>query len=288
MSLTGAAKLAGIIGWPVDQSLSPRLHGYWLNELGIDGALVPLPVRQEYFSVVIRALMKAGFKGVSVTIPHKEAAFAVCHDSDLAARAAGAANLLIFHDNGRIEGRNTDASGLAASLRENLGANALGGKSAVILGAGGAARAAAVALHDLGAGEIRIVNRTRSRADQLVSAVSPHITPRLTVFEEKDWSKAANGAALVVNTTSAGMKGTASLNIGLDPLPKTAVICDIVYNPLETTLLKRARAAGFATVDGLGMLMHQAVPAFAAFFGVEPKVTPALRRHLEEALRSGT
>jgi shikimate dehydrogenase len=287
MSLTGAARLAGIIGWPVAQAFSPRLHGYWLNEMKIDGALVPLPVRPEDFSIVVRALMKAGFKGVSVTIPHKEAAFAICHDCDHAARAAGAVNLLIFHDSGRIEGRNTDAGGLAASLRNNLGRESLRGKFAVILGAGGAARAAAVALNDLGAAEIRIVNRSRGRAEQLATALMPHIAANLTVFDSKDWPKAAQGVALVVHATSAGMKGAPSLDLALDPLPRTAVICDIVYNPLETPLLKRARSAGFLTVDGLGMLMHQGVPAFAAFFGVEPKVTPALRRHLEEALTSG-
>jgi len=285
MSLSGTAKLAGIIGWPVAQAFSPRLHGYWLNEMGIDGALVPLPVRPEDFSIVIRGLMKAGFKGVSVTIPHKEAAFAICHETDLAARVAGAVNLLIFRDNGRIEGRNTDASGLAAALRENLDAGALKGKAVVILGAGGAARAAVVALHDIGAGEIRIVNRSRGRADQLAAALSPHVKPRLVVFD--DWSKAAQGAALVVHSTSAGMKGAPSLDIAFDALPKDAVICDIVYNPLETPLLKRARAAGYKTIDGLGMLMHQGVPAFEAFFGVTPKVTPSLRKNLEEALNSG-
>jgi shikimate dehydrogenase len=287
MSLSGAAKLAGIIGWPVSQAFSPRLHGFWLNEMGIDGALVPLPVRPEDFSIVIRALMKAGFKGVSVTIPHKEAAFAICHEADLAARAAGAVNLLIFHEDGRIGGRNTDASGLTASLRENLGADAMRGKTAVILGAGGAARAVAVALHDLGASEVRIVNRSRMRADQLAAALSQHVAPKITVFDQKDWPRAAQGVALVVHATSAGMKGTPSLDFSLDPLPKTAAICDIVYNPLETPLLKRARAAGFKTIDGLGMLMHQGVPAFQAFFGVEPGVTPALRRYLEEALVRG-
>jgi shikimate dehydrogenase len=285
MSLSGTAKLAGIIGWPVAQAFSPRLHGYWLNEMGIDGALVPLPVRPEDFSIVIRGLMKAGFKGVSVTIPHKEAAFAICHKTDLAARVAGAVNLLIFRDNGRIEGRNTDASGLAATLRENLDAGALKGKAIVILGAGGAARAAVVALHDIGAGEIRIVNRSRGRADQLATALSAHVKPNLVVFD--DWSKAAQGAALVVHSTSAGMKGAPSLDIAFDALPKDAVICDIVYNPLETPLLKRARAAGYKTIDGLGMLMHQGVPAFEAFFGVTPKVTPSLRKNLEEALNSG-
>jgi shikimate dehydrogenase len=284
MSLTGAARVAGIMGWPVAQALSPRLHGFWLEELGIDGALVPLAVRPEDFSVVARGLMKAGFKGSSVTIPHKEAAFAICHDCDLAARAAAAVNLLIFHDDGRIEGRNTDATGLAASLRENLGADCVRGKIAVLLGAGGAARAGVVALHDLGAAEIRILNRTKSRAEQMAAALAGQVKPKLTVHDEQDWPRAAADAALVVHTTSAGMKGAPSLDIDLGVLPKTAAVCDIVYNPLETPLLARARAAGLATVDGLGMLMHQGVPAFHAFFGIEPKVTPALRRHLEEAL----
>lgn len=286
MSLTGAARIAGIMGWPVAQAFSPRLHGFWLEEMGIDGALVPLAVRPEDFSTVVRGLMKAGFKGSSVTIPHKEAAFAICHDCDLAARAAGAVNLLIFHDDGRIEGRNTDATGLAASLRENLGADVVRGKTAVLLGAGGAARAAVVALHDLGASEVRILNRSRGRADQLAAALGPQVRPKLTVYDDKDWPRAASSAALVVHTTSAGMKGAPSLDIDLAALPKGAAICDIVYNPLETPLLKRARDAGLRTVDGLGMLMHQGVPAFQAFFGVEPKVTPALRRHLEDALRA--
>lgn len=286
MNLTGAARIAGIMGWPVSQAFSPRLHGFWLNEMGIDGALVPLAVKPEDFSTVVRGLMKAGFKGSSVTIPHKEAAFALAHDCDLAARAAGAVNLLIFHENGRIEGRNTDATGLAASLRENLGANFVRGKPAVLLGAGGAARAAVVALHDLGASEVRILNRTRSRAEQLADALAKEVTPKLVVLDDADWPKAASGAALLVHTTSAGMKGAPSLDLDLSALPKDAAVCDIVYNPLETPLLKQARTARLRTVDGLGMLMHQGVPAFEAFFGVRPNVTPGLRAHLEEALRA--
>ncbi len=285
MSLTGAARIAGIMGWPVAQAFSPRLHGFWLRELGIDGALVPLAVKPEDFSTVVQGLIKGGFKGSSVTIPHKEAAFAICHDCDLAARVAGAVNLLIFHDSGRIEGRNTDATGLAASLRETLGADCVRGKAAVLLGAGGAARAAVVALHDLGAAEVRILNRTHLRADQLAAALSGHVKPKLIVYGEADWARAAAGAALLVHTTSAGMKGAAPLDIDLTALPKDAAVCDIVYNPLETSLLGRARGLGLRTVDGLGMLMHQGVPAFEAFFGVSPKVTPALRQHLEEALR---
>jgi shikimate dehydrogenase len=281
MNLTGAGRIAGIIGWPVAQALSPLLHGFWLTEHKIDGALVPLPVRPEHFAVVVTALMKAGLRGASVTIPHKEAAFALAHETDLAARAAFAANLLIFHDNGRIEGRNTDATGLAASLREELGD--LAAKPAVLLGAGGAARAAVVALQECGASEIRILNRTKSRANLLVAELSPHIKSKLIAVDS--WPVAAKDAALVVNTTSAGMKGAPSLDLSLDQLPKDAAVCDIVYNPLETPLLRDARTRGLRTVDGLGMLMHQAVPAFEAFFGVTPKVTPALRRHLEGALR---
>ncbi len=287
MSASGAARLAGIVGWPVAHSLSPRLHGYWLNELGIDGIYVPLPVRPEDFSLVVRALMKTGFKGVNVTIPHKEAAFALCHDCDLAAQIAGAANLLIFHGDGRIEGRNSDAAGLAASLREHLGPDALRDKPVLVLGAGGAARAVVVALHDLGAGEIRIVNRSRSRVEQLAMALSPHVAPRIRIFAPTDWSQAAEGAVLAINATSLGMTGAPSLDLPLHVLPKDAWICDIVYNPLETEFLRRARSAGFRTIDGLGMLMHQGVPAFAAFYGGNAKVTPALRQDLEKALRRG-
>ena len=287
MTITGAARVAGIIGWPVSQAFSPRLHFYWLQEMGIDGALVPLAVRPEDFSVVVRGLMKAGFRGCSVTIPHKEAAFAICHACDLAARAAGAVNLLIFHADGRIEGRNTDATGLAESLREDLGSECVRGKIGIVLGAGGAARAAAVALHDLGAAEIRILNRNRSRADQLAAALAPQLAPRLTVFDMADWAKAAKNVALVIHTTSAGMKGAPSLEIDLQALPKTASLCDIVYNPLQTPLLMKARTIGLHTVDGLGMLMHQGVPAFEAFFGATPAVTPGLRAHLEKALHDG-
>ena len=139
---------------------------------------------------------------------------------------------------------------------------------------------------DLGAAEVRIFNRTHLRADQLAAALAGHVKPKLVVYGEADWARAASDAALLVHTTSAGMKGAPSLDLDLAALPKDAAVCDIVYNPLETPLLARARAAGLRTVDGLGMLMHQGVPAFAAFFGVAPQVTPALRRHLEEALRA--
>lgn len=280
MSISGKAKLAGVTGWPVAHSLSPRLHGHWLAAHGIDGAYVPLAIRREDFARSIDALARTGFAGVNVTVPHKEAAFAIAHHLDEAARAAGAVNLLLFHD-GRIEGRNTDALGLAASLSEELGKNALTGKDVAILGAGGAARAAVLALASLGARSIRILARNKARAETLARAVKAPVTV-------SPWNaQSLSGIALVVNATSAGLRGENALDLSLEALPVTAVVCDLVYNPLETELLQRARASGHRTVDGLGMLMHQAVPAFAAFYGETPLVTPALRAELKKALARG-
>jgi shikimate dehydrogenase len=280
--MSGQTRLAGVVGWPVSHSLSPRLHGHWLKEYRVDGSYVALPVAREDFSTVLRTLQNDGYRGVSVTVPHKEAAFAVAHRLDAAAKASGAVNQLIFHTDGTIEGLNTDAPGLAASLRE--AEVSLSGKPAILLGAGGAARAAVLALTGLGAREIRILNRDKHRADVLVSNLSSSCDVDLVPMVLDDWRKVAGDTALVVNATSAGMKDIPSLDVALEALPKTAAVCDIVYNPLETGLLKRARAMHLKTVDGLGMLMHQAVPAFKAFFGVEPKVTSALRRELESAL----
>jgi shikimate dehydrogenase len=284
MSLTGAAKLAGVVGWPVTHSLSPRLHAYWLAEYKVDGAFVPLAIRREDFSAALNGLRLAGFRGVNVTVPHKEAAFAVAHAADAAASTAGAANLLTFESDGRILARNTDSTGLTAQLAESLGPAALKGKCAVLLGAGGAARAAVLALETLGASEIRIVNRNGARAGALAAALQPNIKARLAASDLTQWKSAAQGADIVVNATSAGMKGNPPLVLGLEAMAKDAVVCDLVYNPLETDLLKHAKAQGHKTVDGLGMLLHQAVPAFEAFFGVTPKVTPGVRSILEKAL----
>jgi len=287
MSISGKAKLAGVVGWPVAQSLSPAMHTYWLAEHGIDGAYVPLPVRPEDFATVLRGLRLAGFRGVSVTVPHKEAAFAFVHRCDDAARAAGAVNQLVFHADGTIEGLNTDMPGLRASLEDTLGGG-LNGAAAVLLGAGGASRAAVLALDSLGAGEIRILNRNRERAASLASALAPAAKARLVPLGLTDWPAASRDAALVVHATSAGMKGTPPLDLALDTLPGTAAVCDIVYNPLQTELLMRAKARGLMTIDGLGMLMHQGVAAFHAFYGTEPKVTSELRKALEKALAHGS
>ena len=277
--ISGKAKIAGVVGWPIGHSLSPVLQGYWLDELALDGALVPLAARVEDFSRVIDGARRAGFRGVNVTVPHKEAAFALAHRNDVLAVAAGAANLLVFTDTG-IEGRNTDAIGLAESLREHIGE--LNGKGAVLLGAGGAARGAVLALEALGAGTIHLLNRDVHRAKTLAASFSKNA--KLMPGALTDWNAVAGDAALVVNSTSAGMGSNPPLAIDLGVLRKEAAVCDIVYSPLETALLKDAAARGHVTIDGLGMLMHQAVPSFEAFFGVKPKVTKGLRAALVKAL----
>ncbi|HEX3753892.1 MAG TPA: shikimate dehydrogenase [Rhizomicrobium sp.] len=283
MMLTGKGRIAGIIGWPVMHSVSPVLHGYWLAEHGIDGAMVPFAVKAEDFAAVIDGLRRAGCVGVNVTVPHKQAAFALAEVLDLAARDAGAVNLLIFRD-GRIEGRNTDSIGLSESLRESLGNGALAGKTAVLLGAGGAARGAVLALESQGAARIHLLARDGGRAKRLAVALAPLVRAELLPGDLTEWNKTAAQAALLVNATSAGMKGNPPLDLDLGPLPRDAAVCDIVYNPLETELLGQAAARGHKTIDGLGMLMHQAVPSFEAFFGVRPKVTQKLRAALVEAL----
>lgn len=284
MKISGSALLAGVIGWPVSHSLSPLLHSHWLTEYGVDGAFVPLAVERQNFSAALRGLRVCGFRGVNVTVPHKEAAFAIAHDCDPEAKATRAANLLLFADDGRIEARNTDSRGLAANLSETLGAGALTGKRAILVGAGGAARATARALDSLGASEICILNRTPARAERLIRDLAPSTKAKLVIARLEEWPQAAKGAALLVNATSAGMKGSAPLDLPLEAVDAGTSVCDLVYNPLETPLLKAARGRALKTVDGLGMLMHQAVPAFEAFYGHRPAVTPALRRVLEKAL----
>jgi shikimate dehydrogenase len=282
--LTGAGKIAGVVGWPIRHSLSPLLHGYWLDELKVDGALVPLGVPREDFARTVLALRRAGFTGVNVTVPHKEAAFALAHVTNAAAQMAGAANLLIFHADGRIEGRNTDAVGLKESLREDMGS--LQGKTVLLLGAGGAARGALLALNELGAAKVHILNRHADKAAMLARALQPVVQCKLLPESLAHWGAVAGAADLIVNTTSAGMKGHAPLELDLAALRGTATVLDIVYNPLQTELLKQAKARGLAAIDGLGMLMHQAAPSFEAFFGVRPNVTAGLRAHLEKALHA--
>ena len=277
--MTGELKLAAVIGWPVRQSVSPVLHSHWLKEHGIKGAYVALPIEPSNFGRCVAALPLMGFAGASVTVPHKEAAFALVSSLDEDSRATGAVNTLVF-DRDKVAGMNTDVRGFAASLSETLGEDAARKGPVAVLGAGGAARAIVLALQRAGSKEIRIVNRTPARADGLARAADGSVR----VMPWGEWKTALAGVGLLVNTTSLGMTGRPPLEIALDHLPEHAAVADIVYNPLETGLLGAAKARGHRTMDGLGMLMHQAVPAFAAWFGVTPKVTPELRAELERAL----
>ena len=274
------AKLAAVIGWPVRQSVSPVLHSHWLKLHRIKGAYVALPIEPANFGRCIAALPLMGFAGASVTVPHKEAAFALVSSLDEDSRATGAVNTLVFKGD-EVVGMNTDVRGFAASLSETLGADAARRGPAAVLGAGGAARAIVLALRRAGSPEIRIVNRTPARSETLARSAGGAIRP----VPWGDWKAAFEDAALLVNATSLGMTGKPPLEVALDHLPRDASVADIVYNPLETDLLRAAKARGHATMDGLGMLMHQAVPAFAAWFGVTAKVTPELRAELERAVR---
>lgn len=273
VALSGRARLAGVMGWPVAHSRSPRLHGFWLRQYRIDGAYLPLAVRPDSFAAAVRALPLLGFRGTNVTVPHKEAALAAMDRVTDSARRIGAVNTILVDSEGRLEGWNTDGFGFLESLRaQRPGWQATAGP-AVLLGAGGAARAIAVALADAGAPEIRLVNRTVERAERLAREIGGPFR----IFGWPDRAAALAGAALLVNTTILGMTGQAPLDLVLDRLPPEAVVNDIVYAPLETPLLAAARGRGNPTVDGLGMLLHQARPGFAAWYGVEPEVSPALR-----------
>lgn len=276
MMITGKARLAGVMGWPVSHSRSPRLHGYWLERHGIDGAYLPLAVRPEHLADALRALPKLGFRGCNLTVPHKEAAMTIVDRVDDTARRIGAINTVIVEADGSLTGRNTDAPGFIANLVQGAPGLRLDGASALVLGAGGAARGVIAGLIEAGVVEIKLTNRSPDKTNALTRAFEPYVVPL-------PWDQRADrldDIDLLVNTTSLGMQGQPPLDIALDGLSRKAVVTDIVYAPLETALLARARARGNVVVDGLGMLLHQAVPGFAAWFGVTPEVTEELRRHV--------
>jgi shikimate dehydrogenase len=272
---SGHARVAGIAGWPVTYSRSPRLHGFWLQRYGIDGAYIPLPIRPGEFAIAMRGLLAAGFAGANVTIPHKISAFDICDTIDDTARRAGAVNTLVFQD-GKIAGSNTDGYGFVANLHAHGVDPATG--PVLLLGAGGSARAVAAALLDEGA-SVTVVNRTRARAEGLAREI-----PGLRIAEWDARVPALADHALVVNTTPLGMIGHTPLDLDLSHAPASLVVADNVYVPLETPLLAAARARGLRCVEGLGMLLHQAVPGFRAWFGVEPRVDEELRRFVASDL----
>ena len=273
MTISGKAKLAGVMGWPVGHSRSPRLHGYWLEHYGIDGAYVPLAVPPDRIEQAIRALPALGFRGCNVTVPHKEAAYRTVDRLDATAKRMGAVNTIVVGEDGLLEGRNTDGFGFIENLKSGAPGWTAADGPALVIGAGGAARAVVASLLDEGAPQVWLVNRTRARAEELASDIGRAI-------EVADWvsrETLLEGAALVVNTTTQGMAGQPPLDLDLRALRGSAVVTDIVYTPLMTPLLSAAQARGNRVVDGIGMLLHQARPGFAAWFGREPEVTEGLK-----------
>jgi shikimate dehydrogenase len=281
-ALSGAARVAGVIGWPIAHSLSPRLHGFWLDRYRVDGAYVPLAVKPGVLGRALSGLSALGFAGANITIPHKEDACALVDEvSDLALRI-GAVNTIVVRSDGRLFGTNTDAFGFIANLEAGCPGWRADAGAAVLLGAGGASRAIAVALIDAGAPALISVNRDQARAERLAADLGG------APVRVQPWARrteALAGAGLLVNATSLGMAGKPPLDLDLAALPADAIVTDIVYAPLFTPLLAAAAARGNRTVDGLGMLLHQARPAFQAWFGIDPEVSSELRRHVEQSLR---
>ena len=272
--------MAGVMGWPVMHSRSPKIHNYWLAKHGLAGVYVPLAIQADGLRAALRALPAVGFAGCNLTIPHKEAAFEVVDRVDPVAKRIGAINCVVVAPDGTLEGRNYDGFGYIQSILEAWPEWRADAGPVTVIGAGGAARAVLVSLADQGVKEIRLVNRTPARADALAQEFGP---PVKTVPWD-DRHAALDGAAMLVNTTSQGMAGQPALDLALDKLTASALVSDIIYIPQETPLLAAARQRGNRTVNGLGMLLHQARPAFHAWFGVMPEVTAELRAMIEATI----
>jgi shikimate dehydrogenase len=269
--------LAGLMGWPVMHSRSPKLHNYWLGRHGLAGTYLPLAIKAEGLRAALRALPALGFSGCNLTIPHKVAALDIVDRVDPVARRVGAVNTVIVAGDGSLEGRNTDAFGFAESVREAQPTWRADLGPIVVSGAGGGARAVLVSLIDQGAREIRLVNRTQARGEALARELGGPI--KTVAWEQR--KATLDGAAMLINATNQGMVGETPLDLSLDTLPVSALVADIVYIPRETPLLAAARKRGNPVVNGLGMLLHQARAAFQAWFGIMPEVTPELRAMIE-------
>lgn len=276
MSEIKIQKLAGVMGWPISHSLSPQLHGFWLDHYGIDGAYVPLAVSPANIQSALRNLPKLGFAGTNVTVPHKEAALDIVDTLDPVAKRIGAVNTVFVQPDGSLHGTNTDAFGFLENLKNGAPDWDASKGPCVVLGAGGAARAVVAALVDGGVADVRLINRTLERAQKVAGEIGGPIS----VYGWNKASELLDGAALVVNTTTLGMAGQPPMELDLEVLGNEAVVTDIVYTPLITPLLGKARARGLKIVDGLGMLLYQAVPGFEGWFGHRPEVSPDLRNHI--------
>lgn len=278
MRLRNGAPVAGVVGRPIVHSLSPLLHNSWLKAAGASGYYVPFSPAADRFAPFVEGLRGGVIRGLNVTLPFKEEALRLADTADVAARAAGAANLLLFDGDGRIEARNTDGVGLLAAFEEQAPMFHVKHGPVVILGAGGAARGAAATLNTAGCPALRIVNRTRDRGEALADEFGAE------VFDLGHAAAAFDGANAIINATSAGLAGNPPVAWPLGAAPEHAVIMDMVYAPLATDLLKAARARGLRAVDGLAMLIGQARPSYEAFFGEPPPINLDVRTLLIRAL----
>jgi len=264
--------IAGLLGYPVAHSRSPVIHNHWLAEHGIAGRYVLFPVPPEKLEDAVRGLSALGMRGCNVTTPHKQAVFPLLDRVDDLARLIGAVNTVVVEKDGTLTGFNNDGNGFIQSLRDASPSWRPDSGPILVLGAGGASRAVVASLAAQGANEIRLANRSREKAEEIAAAVGPVV--KVLPWEQR--ADALDGVALLANATSLGMAGKPPLDIALDRLPPHALVGDLIYIPPETPLLAAARARGNVTVNGLGLLLNQARPAFNAWFGVMPEITPAL------------
>ena len=274
--------LAAVMGWPISQSRSPMLHNYWFEKHGLAGSYVPLAIRPEGLKDALRALPSLLFAGCNLTIPHKQEAFRIVDESDDIARKIGAISCVVVRPDGTLAGTNNDWYGFVHNILDFVPDWRADAGPVTVMGAGGGARAVVYGLMSRGAREIRLCNRTTSRAETLAKEFGGPIT--VVPWEERH--NALDGCAMLVNATSQGMigHGQAPLDLRLDKLPKSALVSDIIYIPRETPLIQMARERGHRTVTGLGMLLHQGIPAWKAWFGIEPKMTAELRAKIEATL----
>lgn len=280
MTTTPPFLLAGVMGWPVMHSRSPLMHNHWMQQHQMAGAYVPLAIAPEGLEAALKSLKSLGFAGCNLTIPHKQTAMQIVDEVDAAAQRIGAISCVTVREDGTLAGSNNDAAGFIRNLKEAQPDWRADKGAAVVIGAGGGSRAVCYGLMQEGVQEIRLVNRSFDRAQQLAADFGGPITAY-------PWSQRHSllaDAALVVNTTSQGMVGQTPLDIQLQDLPASALVADIVYIPLETTFLTAARLRGNPTVNGLGMLLHQGPLAWKAWCGMEPAVTPTLRSLLENSI----
>jgi shikimate dehydrogenase len=280
MASTDRFLLAAVMGWPISQSRSPMLHNFWFEQHGLAGSYVPLAIPPERLAGALRSLQSLNFAGCNLTIPLKQDAMQIVDEVDITAKKIGAISCVVVRKDGSLSGSNNDWYGFTHNILELAPDWRADAGPVAVMGSGGGARAVVYGLMERGAREIRLCNRTHARALTLAREFGGPIA----VLPWEQRHDAIDGCATLVNATNQGMIGEAALDLRLDKLPKSALVSDIIYNPLETPLIDAARRRGNRTVTGLGMLLHQGIPAWKAWFGIEPKVTAELRKKIEATL----